>query len=60
MSKCNCPCCQVYGPIEREFDAKKYSKKIAKEAKENIARFKKEDPKAYQDLVDSLKKITGG
>lgn len=57
MSKHNCPCSQIYGPIDREFDAKKFRKAIKKDAKENIERLKREDPKTYKDLVDSLAKL---
>lgn len=58
MSKHDCPCCQVYGPIPQELDMKKFRKAVAKQAKANIARLRREDPKAYADLVASLAALT--
>lgn len=61
MSRCNCPCCQVYGPIPQDYEITSAERRrIAKEAKQAMDRFKREEPEEYKKLCDSLAALTSG
>lgn len=60
MSKHECDCCRVYGPIPREGLTKEERRAIRKETQEAMEKFRLEDPEGFKKLGEMLAKETSG